>query len=29
MQVHAFVMRTMAERLRLANTTLAALQRGA
>lgn len=28
MQVHAFVMRIMAERLRLANTTLAALQRG-
>ncbi len=28
MQVHAFVMHTMAERLRLANSTLAALQRG-
>lgn len=29
MQFHAFVMRTMAERVRLANGTIAALQRGA
>ncbi|WP_374663268.1 SulP family inorganic anion transporter [Ramlibacter sp.] len=28
-QVHAFIMRTMAERLRLANSAIAALQRGA